>query len=787
MSLRAPAAGVLLALACAVGFGPAPVSAAPPAAVPATSTPEWPASACAGVIVYVVRGSGEAPQSGDAIKPYNPANPTAGYADTWDAFDPIDDETGGSSIDADIELDKDEDGDATVDTGSPFMYDLVQKVHERVGGQLRLSWSPVRYPAIPVELGSLPAQGLWALKRYPSSVTSGIRELHRTLKRQWEICGTNTKYVLAGYSQGADVVNSYLRGKIITGSSTFGIGTAREFLGPTEEIRQQIAAVELIADPNHDPRDPESYSNVDSGLSAKGGLYGFRVGVPEPIASVTDSFCIVGDPVCGQGTTVSPELERGTPIHTNGYRDFVTYPVACHLGEDESVDDVSAVTCAADRVVWRLGVRNLVRNPPDEAASAPGTTGRDVAFFVDTTGSMSDDIDGAIAFAASQADRIVSLDGRVALVQYKDSGDSTPVEIVTPFTSDISQFQVGLSTLIADGGDDEPEGLLHALMTGFNELDWLYGASKAAVVLTDASFHEPDRTGGETLPMVERRSLEIDPVNVFPVVDPTRQYSDLAALTSGEVIPKGGGSTELALSRALDNIAERPVAVLSNGTYVATADRDVHFDAAGSSAITGSISEYRWDTDGDGFTDEVTTTPTLNHRFPAGYSGVMQVLVVDDLGRSANASAAVLVEPEPTRGLVARVPGAVSMEAEAVAADDHVSLDVTWDAGTETPARWVVAIDGDPVDVADGDRDHVRVPVDYQEEPWRVTVTPMDVDGNYGPVFTADLEALPAPPHWYARPVVWLVAAGVGIAGFLLVGWLLLRRRRSPVLGPGVT
>lgn len=780
MSLRAPAAGVLLALACVAALGAAPVSAAAPAA----STPEWPASACADVIVYVVRGSGEAPKSGAGVQPYNPANPTAGYADTWDAFDPIDEDTGGSSIDADRVLDKNEDGSATVATGTPFMYDLVQKVHERVGGQLRLSWSPIRYPAVPVELGALPAQVLWAAHGYPNSVTSGIRELHRTLKRQWEICGTNTKYVLAGYSQGADVVNSYLRGKIILGSSVFRIPTVREFLAPSADIRQQIAAVALIADPNHDPRDPESYSNLDPDLAQVGGLYGFRFGVPGSVAPVTDSFCIARDPVCGQGSTIHPELELGTPIHEKGYRDFVTHPVACQLGPDEPVDDVSAVTCAADRIVWRLGVRNLVRNPPDEAASAPGTTGRDVAFFVDTTGSMTDDIDGAIAFAASQADRIVSLDGRVALVQYKDSGDSTPVEIVTPFTSDISQFQIGLSTLVADGGDDEPEGLLHALMTGFNELDWLYGASKAAVVLTDASFHEPDRTGGETLPMVERRSLEIDPVNVFPVVDPSRQYTDLAALTSGEVIPKGSGSTELALSRALDNIAERPVAVLSNGTYVATADRDVHFDASGSSAITGSVSEYRWDTDGDGFTDEVTATPTLNHRFPAGYSGVMQVLVVDDLGRSANASASVLVEPEPTRGLVARVPGAVSMEAEAAADGDHVSLDVAWDAGTEVPARWVVAVDGDPVDVAEGGLDHIRVPVSYQEEPWRVTVTPMDADGNYGPVYTADLDALPEPAHWYERPVVWLVAAGVGIAGCVLVGWLLLRRRRSPASGP---
>ena len=78
----------------------------------------------------------------------------------------------------------------------------------------------------------------------------------------------------------------------------------------------------------------------------------------------------------------------------------------------------------------------------------------------------------------------------------------------------------------------------------------------------------------------------------------------------------------------------------------------MHFDASGSSAVTGEITEYRWDFDGDGFTDEVTSTPQVNHDYPPGYSGVMQVFVVDDAGRSANASAAVLVEEEPVRGLV---------------------------------------------------------------------------------------------------------------------------------------
>ena len=726
------------------------------------------------MIVYVVRGSGEKPQSGAGHAPYDPANPTAGYADTWDAFDPIDTDTKGSSILADDELDLDKHGKATVATATPFLYDLVQKVHKRVGGQIKLSWSPIRYPAVPVETRDYGRKALWALSGYPNSVTSGIRELNRTLDRQWETCGTKTRYVLAGYSQGADVVNSYLRGKIITGSSTFGINTVSDYLGPSPEIAKQIAAVTLIADPNHDPSDPESYTHVDGRMSHKGGLTHLRAGVPKPEVSVTDSICLVNDPVCGQGTRI-PDMKKAGTTHTSGYRDFVHHPVSCKLGE-EKVGDESAITCMADRIVWRLGVRNLVTRPLDESDSAPGTSGRDVAFLIDTTGSMQDDIDSALAFAQSEADRIVSLDGRVALVQYRDNVDDPSAEVVVPFTSDMTEFQDGLSTLVADGGGDDPEALLHALMLSFDDLEWQYGASKAAVILTDADFHEPDLVDGSTLPQVERRSLELDPVNVFPVVNDVSAYEGLAARTSGEVIDKSTGDTETALTQALDNIAARPTAVLSNGTYFAAAGRSVHFDASGSRAVTGDVKEYRWDLDGDGFTDETTSDPTINHTYPDGYQGQMQVLVVDDAGRTANASAAVLVDERPTAGLLPRVPAATAMTTDARDVGKGLLLHVTWRRGSERPARWVVTVNGDPVATAPGGSNSVRAAVAYQPQAWHVGVTPMDDAGNLGDTYTAKLDAMPGRLAWQHRPVV-LASGGVAAVLAAVAAWWWARRR----------
>lgn len=241
------------------------------------------------------------------------------------------------------------------------------------------------------------------------------------------------------------------------------------------------------------------------------------------------------------------------------------------------------------------------------------------------------------------------------------------------------------------------------------------------------------------------------------------------------MILNSGGDTESALSSALDSIADRPVAALSNGTYQAAAGRAIHFDASGSAAVDGTIAEYRWDLDGDGFTDETTTEPTVNHTYPAGHAGVMQVLVVDQLGRSANASAGVLVEPEPVRGLVARVPSATGMVADAAASGDHVDLRVGWTPGADRPERWVVAVDGDPVGVVSGDHEELTVAVPFQDEPWTVSVTPMSAGGDLGPAYDAQLQAISAPPAWYARPAVWGAAVGAGLLGF--AGMLLALRR----------
>jgi len=99
----------------------------------------------------------------------------------------------------------------------------------------------------------------------------------------------------------------------------------------------------------------------------------------------------------------------------------------------------------------------------------------DVAFIIDTTGSMGDEIErlkktlDVIHFQLAHLDP--AADVRFGLVEYKDRGD----EFVTrpiPFTSDIEKFRASLANLRAGGGGDEPEDVQAGLERALHGLQW---------------------------------------------------------------------------------------------------------------------------------------------------------------------------------------------------------------------------------------------------------------------------------------------------------------------------
>jgi hypothetical protein len=121
----------------------------------------------------------------------------------------------------------------------------------------------------------------------------------------------------------------------------------------------------------------------------------------------------------------------------------------------------------------------------------PATREVDIAFILDTTGSMSEEIAAVKATIqkVAAAFNTNTLRVRVGLVEYKDRTDSF-VTKVYPMTSDIARFSGQVAALQASGGGDTPESMNEGLHVGLNSLTWNNNAiAKVAFLIADAPPH----------------------------------------------------------------------------------------------------------------------------------------------------------------------------------------------------------------------------------------------------------------------------------------------------------
>src|SRR5215218_1409166 len=103
----------------------------------------------------------------------------------------------------------------------------------------------------------------------------------------------------------------------------------------------------------------------------------------------------------------------------------------------------------------------------------------EVAFVLDTTGSMGGLIEGAKRKIWSIATAIVDsnpdADVRMGLVAYRDIGDDYVTKKIE-LTRDIQDLYSHLLDLKARGGGDWPESVNEALEVGVTKLSWTQGA-----------------------------------------------------------------------------------------------------------------------------------------------------------------------------------------------------------------------------------------------------------------------------------------------------------------------
>lgn len=512
---------------------------------------------------------------------------------------------------------------------------------------------------------------------YRASVASGVTEFTSFLSDRAARCPDEV--AVGGYSQGAQT----------TGDAVAALEAA---------VRARIAHVALFGDPKlylpegRGPLPPacrgKEFSEWRRGSVScwtdNGILEARKPYLPDDIVDRTGSWCDRNDPICNGNFADFAWTAHGEYTNAGAELDEAVLEAATAIGDalpDKSAD--------FDLIPIRL---------------AAGTDGLDVAFIIDTTGSMAGRIGAARATARELGQAVVDVGGRVALTEYRDSFDSFVARIRTPLTTDIDQYSSALDTLVASGGGDTPEALLTALMTTFNGLDWKDGATKAAVVLTDAGYHDPDRAQGWTLSDVVARSLEIDPVNVYPVVPSylTTFYGPLAERTAGQVV-LDSGNTQQALRDAFVSVTSRPVVFFELGDYVAAPGEEIRF-AVDAYDVDASIDHFDWDVNGDGTVDATTTEPELAWSYATPWSGLAEVRAHSTDGGVGSAVANVTLAAE---GLTEQLPHPPeNVTAETVDAGDGTrTVTAAWDPATTggPVSSWVVTNDeGTTVGVLDG-------------------------------------------------------------------------------------
>jgi Mg-chelatase subunit ChlD len=190
----------------------------------------------------------------------------------------------------------------------------------------------------------------------------------------------------------------------------------------------------------------------------------------------------------------------------------------------------------------------------------------EVAFVLDTTGSMADLIDGAKrkiwSIASTVVDTNPDAEIAMALVAYRDRGDDYVVQ-TTPLSEDIQGLYGKLVKLEADGGGDTPESVNEALQNAINDLKWSSGnhVKRIVFLVGDAPPHmdyEQERQYPRILKDAQNRDIIVNTVQAGDIMETTPIWKEIAQYGGGRymAIPQSGGDVVVIVSPYDDEILE---------------------------------------------------------------------------------------------------------------------------------------------------------------------------------------------------------------------------------------
>jgi len=314
---------------------------------------------------------------------------------------------------------------------------------------------------------------------------------------------------------------------------------------------------------------------------------------------------------------------------------------------------------------------------------------RNTVLLIDSTSSMESTIDLFKSTALKIAKDTLDAGGDIAVFEFRDAevdeGYETPHQLVD-FGGSYEEIEAAVNGITTDGGGDIPESALSASLHVLNTMKWQRGATKSIVLLTDAGYRltEADGTNVQT---VIRRSLEIDPVNIYVIMPYDYYYDEVAPLVEGT----NGKFFTLADSYGIQpeiyaGIIDRPEVNFPLENYLGLIGDEFYFNLD----VDTKVAKVEWDLDGDGVFEETTTTPNITKTYSHKFSDIIQARVTDKNGLKSTASVKVDVYAS-----VEEVPEEPSLSPEDQAYLDEFLKTLTFeDASSSKPLEQEASTDG---------------------------------------------------------------------------------------------
>ena len=185
----------------------------------------------------------------------------------------------------------------------------------------------------------------------------------------------------------------------------------------------------------------------------------------------------------------------------------------------------------------------------------------DLAFVIDTTGSMSDKIEGLLTTCAGFADEFskMNLDGRLAVVAFGDLTVRGDTIEHYDFTDDIRGVKQYLKNIPRNGGggnegESSLEALQHAMKMEFRPM-----AVKVLVLITDEPAHQYYLKADDVIDL-----LRLQEILVFVISSPMKYYKELARRTGGKWYRISASVDFTDVLSVFDEVAQRVSEVVSD-------------------------------------------------------------------------------------------------------------------------------------------------------------------------------------------------------------------------------